>query len=203
MAALSSAELGLAEQDRLLDLARASIAQGLTSGQPPRYSPADFTGALARPGASFVTLRRDDALRGCVGSLEAKRPLAQDVGIAAFNAAFRDIRFPRLSQPELDQVRIEISVLSPTVPLAVRDQDELLLRLRPRIDGLLLEEGPARATFLPKVWEQLPEPVDFLRALKRKAGLPPDYWSTTLRVSRYQTLSFQERGPATMRVVGG
>lgn len=202
MAASSSADLGPAEQDRLLDLARGSIAQGLTSGQPPRYSAHDFTGALARPGASFVTLRRDNALRGCVGSLEATRPLAQDVGIAAFNAAFRDFRFPRLGASELEQLRIEISVLTPMVPLEVRDQDELLARLRPLIDGLLLEEGPARATFLPKVWEQLTEPLDFVRALKRKAGLPADYWSPTLRLSRYQTLSFRERPPVSAAVPG-
>lgn len=195
MAALSSAELGLAEQERLLDLARESIAQGLTSGQPPRYSAGEFTGLLARPAASFVTLRLDAALRGCVGSLEARRPLARDVGIAAFNAAFRDIRFPRLTASELGLIRIEISVLSPMVPLDVRDQDELLLRLRPLIDGLLLEDGPARATFLPKVWEQLRAPIDFVTALKRKAGLPADYWSPTLRLCRYQTQCFDERRP--------
>lgn len=202
MEASSFPDLGPDEQIRLLGLARESIAQGLLSGQP-RICPArDFTGALAQPGASFVTLRRRGELRGCVGSLEAARPLAQDVATAAFNAAFRDRRFPRLSESELAEVRIEISVLSPMVPLRVRDQDELLRRLRPLIDGLLLEEGPARATFLPKVWEQITEPMDFVTALKSKAGLPADYWSPTMNLYRYQAVSFGETQSAPARASG-
>lgn len=193
MAASYFADLGPGEQHRLLNLARQSIAYGLSRGQPRPVGASEFDGPLARPGASFVTLSKDGALRGCIGSLEAQRPLAQDVAIAAFNAAFKDIRFPRLDETELEQISIEVSVLSPMSVVDVRDEAELLLQLEPLVDGLLLEEGPKRATFLPKVWEQIPDPAGFVAALKRKAGLPSDYWSATLRLSRYRTLAFAER----------
>ncbi len=193
MAALSFAEFGRAEQERLLRLARQSIAYGLARNQPRPVADSEFGGPLAQPGASFVTLRKDRALRGCVGSIEARRPLAEDVAIAAFNAAFRDIRFPRVSDTELNHISIEVSVLSPLAAMEVGNETELRQQLEPLVDGLLLEEGPKRATFLPKVWEQLPDPTDFIAALKRKAGLPVDFWSNTLRLWRYRTLTFAEQ----------
>jgi len=202
MAASLFAEFGRTEQDRLLRLARQSIAFGLARGQPRPVGASEFDGPLALPGASFVTLRKDGALRGCVGSIEALRPLAEDVAVAAFNAAFKDIRFPRLSETELDQIRIEVSVLSPMNAVDARDETELLQRLEPLVDGLLLEEGSKRATFLPKVWEQLPDPAEFVAALKRKAGLPADYWSGTLRLSCYRTLSFDEQGLTARSATG-
>ncbi|MGB5211623.1 MAG: AmmeMemoRadiSam system protein A [Gammaproteobacteria bacterium] len=192
MAVLSFADLGQRERKQLLRIARESIAHGLRDAGPRTIAPDEFAGALARAGASFVTLRLDAALRGCVGSIEARRPLAIDVTQAAFNAAFRDARFPPLTMTEFPDVEIEISVLSGMIRINARDQDELLQTLRPRIDGLLLEDARRRATFLPKVWEQLSDPREFLAALMLKAGLGEGYWSPTLRVFRYQTLCFDE-----------
>jgi AmmeMemoRadiSam system protein A len=193
MAALSFADLGESERKQLLRVARQSIAHGLAHGRPRPVAPDEVNGVLASDGASFVTLHRAGALRGCVGSLEARQPLAIDVAKAAFSAAFRDSRFPPLGTPEFPEVEIEISVLSPMTRINARDRDELLQALRPQVDGLLLEEARQRATFLPKVWEQLGDPRQFLAALMRKAGLGEDYWSPTLRLFRYQTLCFDER----------
>ena len=117
------------------------------------------------------------------------------VSFAAFSAAFRDARFPPLREDELHVTTIEISVLSPLSPYPVTSESELLEGLAPGIDGLLLEAGRHHATFLPKVWDQLPEPIDFLRALKQKAGLPPNYWSEDMRFHRYRTLSFSDETP--------
>jgi uncharacterized protein len=192
MAALSFADLGQSERKQLLRIARESIAHGFRDARPRSVTPDEFSGALVRVGASFVTLRMAAALRGCVGSIEARRPLALDVAQAAFNSAFRDARFPPLKATEFADVEIEISVLSPMTRIKARDQDELLQTLRPRTDGLLLEDAQQRATFLPKVWEQLSDPREFLAALMRKAGLREDYWSPTLRLFRYQTLCFDE-----------
>lgn len=192
MEALSFADLGESECKQLLRVARESIAYGLAHGRPRPLAPAELSGVLASDGASFVTLRRAGALRGCVGSLEARQPLAIDTAKAAFSAAFRDNRFPPLGASEFPELEIEISVLSPMTRINARDRDELLQVLRPQVDGLLLEEARQRATFLPKVWEQLGDPRQFLAALLRKAGLGEDYWSPTLRLFRYQTLCFDE-----------
>jgi AmmeMemoRadiSam system protein A len=110
----------------------------------------------------------------------------------AFNAAFRDPRFPRLNTSEMADTRIEISVLSQMEPLAVTDRTSLLNQLCPQVDGLLLEDGGYRSTFLPKVWEKISDPEEFLQQLLFKAGLSPDYWSETIRFQRYHTISFGE-----------
>jgi AmmeMemoRadiSam system protein B/AmmeMemoRadiSam system protein A len=173
---------------RLLELARASIRHGLAHGRPSPVDLAALPPAQCAPGAAFVTLRRPDgALRGCVGSLEALRPLALDVVENAYRAAFRDPRFGPVRAHELADLDIHLSLLSRPEPFPVRSEADLLAQLRPAIDGLVLEEGPRRATLLPDVWEQLPAPGDFLRQLKRKAGLPDDHWSATLRFQRYTT----------------
>jgi len=190
------APAGLAPPERaaLLALARESIARGLegSGGAPPAASalPADAPEALRAPRASFVTLRRRGALRGCVGSLEARRPLAEDVACNAFAAAFRDPRFAPLLAEELAALHVGISVLAPAEPLQAEDEAALLGQLRPGVDGLVLRRGPHRATFLPAVWESLPEPRDFLRALRSKAGLPRDHWSRDLAFERYTVESF-------------
>jgi len=119
--------------------------------------------------------------------LEARRPLAEDVVQNAFAAAFGDPRFPPVTEPEVDKLDIHISVLSPLEEMHFASEADLLRQIRPGIDGLVLEDGPYRGTFLPAVWESLPDKRDFLRHLKIKAGLPPDYWSNTLRVWRYTT----------------
>lgn len=148
---------------------------------------------LDEPGATFVTLRLNGELRGCIGSLAAEQPLRHDVTRNARAAALRDPRFPPLSGEELDGLDIEVSLLSPARPLAFEDEEDLLRQLEGDQPGLVLEFGPRRSTFLPQVWEQLPDPRDFLRHLKAKAGLPPDFWSIDIRVSRYTVEKWTER----------
>ena len=146
-----------------------------------------------QPGATFVTLRRASELRGCIGSLQDDRPLREDVASNARAAALRDPRFEPLSATELDGLSIEVSLLSLPQPLAFRDEDDLVRQLAESRDGVILEAGRCRSTFLPQVWEQLPNARDFLRHLKEKAGLAPDHWSTDLRVSRYAVEKWSER----------
>ena len=117
--------------------------------------------------------------------LEAVRPLARDVAENAFSAAFRDNRFPPLAADEFDDLELHISILSPPEPMTFRSEQDLIAQIRPEIDGLILEEGLRRGTFLPSVWESLPNPHQFLKHLKQKAGLPTEYWSDTIKVSRY------------------
>ena len=142
---------------------------------------------------TFVTLKIDGQLRGCIGSLSATVPVVTGVRDNALNAAFRDPRFPPLDRRELDRVQIEVSVLSEPVPLAYRDADDLLRRLTPGIDGVILRKGAASATFLPQVWEQLPRPESFLSHLCLKAGLSADEWRRgKLEVRIYRVQHFEE-----------
>jgi len=173
-----------ADRVALLELARASIRAGL-EGDEARVRAADYPAALQAPRASFVTLNVAAQLRGCIGTLEAHQPLVLDVAQNAFAAAFRDPRFPALGRDEFARIEIHISVLSVPEPVPVASEADLLARLRPGVDGLIIEEGYRRGTFLPAVWESLPEPSEFLRHLKRKAGLPADYWSAGIRIRRY------------------
>ncbi|WP_456372266.1 AmmeMemoRadiSam system protein A [Thiolapillus sp.] len=178
------------QRKTLLEIARASIMNGLRAGAPLAVNPDDFDPALQEQRASFVTLNIQGQLRGCIGHLEAIQPLVRDVTQNAYSAAFSDPRFAPLRSREFDQLSIHISVLSPARPLQFDSEADLLRQLRPGVDGLILEEGPYRGTFLPSVWEQLPSPELFLAHLKQKAGLPSNYWSDSLRVSRYTTESF-------------
>ncbi len=189
----AGATLSRRQREILLDIARRSIVHGLERHGPLAVDPDDYDARLRAPGASFVTLHLGKELRGCIGSLEAHRPLVSDVASNAYAAAFQDPRFPPLTAGELPALRIHISVLSAATPLRFTSEADLLRQLRPAVDGLILEEGEIhRGTFLPSVWSSLPDPRQFLRQLKLKAGLPPDYWSDTLRVSRYTTESFGE-----------
>lgn len=176
----------------LLATARASLAHGVEHGRALPVKAADYPPVLQAPGATFVTLRIADELRGCIGSCEAVRPLIEDVSHNAYAAGFMDPRFPRLAQHELAGLHIDISMLSPLEPLKCASADELLRRVRPGVDGLLLEEGRHRGTLLPAVWEALPDPEVFLRHLRLKAGLPAKYWSPGLRVYRYTAESISE-----------
>lgn len=173
---------------QLLALARNAIKHRLRG--IPEAAAADP--ALAAAGAVFVTLTQDGQLRGCIGSLEAWRPLAEDVRENARAAAFRDPRFPPLAADELPRTRVEVSLLTPAEPIAFVDEADALRQLRPGEDGIVLECGSRCATFLPQVWEQLPEPAHFLGQLKRKAGLPGDFWSDDLRLSRYRVEKWKE-----------
>ncbi|MFO7593555.1 MAG: AmmeMemoRadiSam system protein A [Pseudomonadota bacterium] len=177
-------------QQQLLAIAEASIRHGLDYGQPLSLDPAGFPEELQKPGASFVTLHSRGELRGCIGALQPHRPLAEDVAENAYAAAFRDRRFLPLRQEELGGLEIHIAILTPAEPMHFHSETDLLQQLRPGEDGLILEEGFYRGTFLPSVWEQLPTPELFLSHLKQKAGLPADYWSDTIKISRYTTFSF-------------
>ena len=178
------------ERRRLLDVAAAAIRHGLETGRPLSIRLEDYPASLREPGAAFVTLNLDGQLRGCIGSLEAHRPLVADVAENAFAAAFRDPRFPPLRPEEYPRLEYHISILNPPEPMAVTSEADLLQQLRPGVDGLVLIEGARRATFLPSVWAQLPEPRQFLAHLKMKAGLPADYWSDSLRFERYTVEEF-------------
>ena len=157
---------------------------------------------LEAPGASFVTLTSGrapgGALRGCIGSLVARRPLREDVEANAVAAALHDPRFPPLTARELDDVVVEVSVLSAPAVLPAADEAELLARLRPGVDGVVLSACGRRATFLPQVWEQLPDPADFLARLRRKAGLPADYWGRDVVVQTYTVSAWQEAAPGVV-----
>ncbi|MHB8455531.1 MAG: AmmeMemoRadiSam system protein A [Acidiferrobacterales bacterium] len=172
----------------LLALARNIIAARLGEARHPH---ADATW-LSRPAATFVTLTRNEELRGCIGSLEATRTLRADVEDNALAAAFRDPRFTPLTRVEYADTRIEISLLSPPEPLPATTEQQAREILRPGLDGVVFEYGRYRSTFLPQVWEQLPEPDLFLSHLKRKAGLPPDFWHRTIRLSRYTVEKWRE-----------
>jgi len=176
----------------LLAIARSAIAEELGL---PALGTASHA-ALGQPAATFVTLRRAGELRGCVGSVTASRPLAVDVRENAIAAAFRDPRFPPLGVAEFDAVSVEVSLLSARERIDFADEDELVACLRPGQDGLILECGRRRATFLPQVWDALPHPREFLAALKRKAGLPAHFWSPHLNVSRYGVTKWAQGEPA-------
>jgi len=183
------------ERLSLLQLALRSIESGLRSGAPEAVNSQDYSRELRDLRASFVTLKKNQSLRGCIGSLEAHSPLVEDVAFNAFAAAFRDPRFQKLGSEELDFVDIGISILTPGEALTFDSQQTLLDMLRPGQDGLILQDRNARSTFLPAVWESLPQPEVFLRQLKIKAGLPADYWSETLEAWRYTTESFNAPVP--------
>ena len=173
------------ERALLLQIAGEAIRWGLEAQRPMEVDPEEYSQALRAEGAVFVTLRRGGQLRGCVGSIEPRRSLVEDVARNAHAAAFLDPRFPGLRPEEMEDLELHVSILSPLDPLQVRGRDELIRRLRPGVDGLLLEDPPHRSTFLPQVWDSLPDPERFLSELLLKAGLPADHWSSTLTFHRY------------------
>lgn len=172
----------------LLKLAREAI-EGHFGGPP---DPVPDLPELREPGATFVTLMQGDRLRGCIGSLLACQPLADDVRDNACNAAFRDPRFPPLDSRDWAQTRVEVSLLTRPEPMQFKDEADALAQLRPGIDGVIFSVGGRRSTFLPQVWEQLPEPAEFMAHLKRKAGLPADYWGPDVRLERYAVRKWKE-----------
>lgn len=176
----------------LLPIARAAIAQALNVPHA-----ADETAPwLAKHGACFVTLTQDGELRGCIGTLQAHRSLLADIKSNAVSAALRDPRFEPLSGEELDFTAVEISLLSPTQAMEVKHEADALAQLRPGVDGIVFEFGRGyRSTFLPQVWEQLPQPRQFMTHLKRKAGLPADFWEEGVKLSRYTVTKWREQEP--------
>jgi AmmeMemoRadiSam system protein A len=181
---------------RLLRIARASLSAALGAGADSPASRATDDPWLAERRASFVTLMQGDELRGCVGTLEAHRALAEDVAANARSAAFQDTRFKPLTQEEFASLDIEVSLLSTPKRLRFEDHADLVSRLRPGVDGLILEygdeEADRRATYLPQVWESLPHPDRFIASLKQKAGIPQDTDIRRCRVKRYTALKWRE-----------
>jgi len=181
------------EQKLLLETARNAIRQELDKEEKLPLALDEYSPKLQANGACFITLMKNGVLRGCVGSIEAVQPLVQDVRERAVAAAFQDYRFPSLKLPELEEIRIEISRLTQPCKLSYEDPEDLITKLRPRIDGVILRYQTRRATFLPQVWEQLPNPELFLNRLCVKMGLDQSIWRIAiLQVETYQVEKFQE-----------
>jgi AmmeMemoRadiSam system protein A len=172
----------------LLRIARAAIGEKLGCGAPLPTP----THTLHQHGATFVTLFHGGELRGCIGTVSAWRPLGEDVRANAVAAAFMDPRFTPLTRNEYPGLAVEVSLLDAPRPMFFVDEADVLSQLRPGVDGVVLEAGRHRSTFLPQVWEQLPDMRAFLGALKRKAGLPERYWGSEMRLSRYEVRKFVE-----------
>ena len=172
----------------VLPIARTTIGQAL--GRP---ATADESAPwLQEPGACFVTLKLDQKLRGCIGSLKVQRSLLADLKANALAAAFQDPRFEPLTGEEFDNTRIEVSLLSTIQPLFFLNEQDALSQLRPDIDGVILEYQNQRSTFLPQMWESLPTPQQFMAFLKKKAGLSPSFWAAGIILSRYTVFKFHE-----------
>lgn len=172
----------------LLPIARAAISTAL--GLPQQV--AEDAPWLQQPGASFVTLTQQGQLRGCIGSLEARRALLADVKANAVAAALHDTRFSPLTRAELSRTNVEVSLLSSMHPLHFDNEAQALAQLRPGVDGVVFEFNGYRSTFLPQVWDQLPTPADFIAHLKHKAGLSPDFWAQGVRLLTYTVSKFKE-----------
>jgi uncharacterized protein len=169
---------------------------GIVEATPP--GAAELRGALGEPRASFVTLTIDGELRGCCGTLEPARPMLLDVWGNAQASAFRDPRFPPLTAREWRWSSLEVSLLTPCERMVVASEQQLLLELVPGRDGLVIEWRGMRATFLPKVWEHVGGPHDFLRRLKEKAGLRAEFWAADVQVWRYETEIMAAQRPAML-----
>lgn len=182
----------------LHDTARKSIQMGLSHRSPLKVHPENYDRELQKQAATFVTLMKRGQLRGCVGVLQAHRPLIEDVASNAFQAAFNDSRFEPVRQNEIDDIEISISILTEPVLLPVSSEEDLLRKLNPHRDGVILSYGRQRATFLPVVWEDLPDPKDFIKHLKLKAGLAADFWSDEIKIQVYQSVSFS---PTPKRII--
>jgi len=179
------------EKESLLNVARESLELSLRGEKLPPLN-AD-TPLLQADGATFVTLTINGKLRGCIGALEPYQPLLQDVREHALAAAQKDYRFAPVRPEELDEIEIEISRLTKPIPLEYDDALDLLNKLRPGVDGVVLKDGQRRATFLPQVWEQLPDPKIFLSELCAKMGVPSNTWQRKkLDVLVYQVEEFRE-----------
>lgn len=187
-------KLTLEEQQTLLRLARDAITRCVKGEKLVPLDVSSLATALREEGASFVTLTAHGELRGCIGALEPYQPLAEDVREHAVSAALKDPRFPPVRERELGGIRIEVSRLTRPRPVKYKGADDLLSKLKPHVDGILLRDGYGRrATFLPQVWEKIPDPAEFLNHLCQKMGLREDSWrSNHLEVFTYQVEEFHE-----------
>lgn len=187
MAAIALTEVTPELDALILRLARQAVIAAARGEPAPKPELSSLPPTLRQPGACFVSLHAGPRLRGCIGNLEAREALALSLLHNASSACRRDPRFKPVNAEELAALQLEVSILEPAESLVVSSEQELLDRLRPGIDGLILEQPPRRATFLPTVWQSLPEPREFLRQLKIKGGWDPDYWSSEIKLSTYRT----------------
>lgn len=187
-------KLSIEEQETLLRLAREAMERGVKGQGLPPFDLSSLPGSLQEQGSSFITLTMYGQLRGCIGSLEPHQPLAEDVREHAVAAALQDPRFPPVREEELGAIQIEISRLTRPTPLEYKDSNDLLSKLCPHVDGVVVRDGLYhRATFLPQVWEKLPDPAEFLDNLCYKMGAKPDLWrSKHLDVLTYRVEEFHE-----------
>ena len=190
MVLMLSIKLSKDDQQTCLDVARKSIKHGLEESRALEVITSNYSIDLQQTFASFVTLYINESLRGCIGALLATQPLINDISEHAYAAAFQDPRFPALVNNEYEQLDFKISVLGSPKKINFIDEEDLLQQIRPNIDGLIIEHGYNRGTFLPSVWEQLPDKKDFLNHLKVKAGFTFDWWDNSVKISRYETFSF-------------
>ena len=179
-------EFSLSEREELKSIALSALKIAVLDTN--LLSLSGVSSRLMLPGACFVTLLKNKQLRGCIGTLEAYRPLAEDVAHNSYNAAMRDPRFPAVMSSELNDLELSISVLTKPEEIKVDSEGQLLKAISQGVDGVILQDGSHRATYLPSVWEQLPDAVDFIRELKCKAGLPSGYWSDSMRCFTYQSV---------------
>ena len=182
--------LNESQKQQLREIAKYSIVNGLNNGKSANFELNDYDEDLQTKRATFVTLHKYGQLRGCIGILEPLRPLAEDIAHNAFAAAFSDNRFSPVSADEIDHLDIHISILATPEEMTFTSEEDLVSQLRPGIDGLIMQEGTQRGTFLPSVWESVTDRVDFLNHLKQKSGLPINYWSDTIRLQRYTVEEF-------------
>jgi uncharacterized protein len=181
------------ECEALLKLARLALELSVRGEPLPDLALDELPHKFQQPGATFVTLTIAGRLRGCIGTLEPYRTLAEDARQHAVAAAFNDYRFPNVAESELEQIDIEISSLSEPKPLQYQNAEELLAKLRPGVDGVVLRAGSRRATFLPQVWEKIPDPEAFMDQLALKMGFSADFWRAgDLIVEIYQVQEFHE-----------
>jgi AmmeMemoRadiSam system protein A len=186
-------KLSLEDQQALLRLARQAVECGVRGEKLPPLDEASLSSQLNENGASFVTLTIHGELRGCIGALDAHQPLAEDVCEHAVAAALEDPRFPPVREDELSRIQIEVSRLTRPVPLEYNNADDLLSKLRPHVDGVILRDGFRRATFLPQVWEKVPDRAEFLNYLCHKMGVGENAWSVQhMDVFIYQVEDFHE-----------
>ena len=186
-------KLTLEEQKTLLRMAREAMEHAVRGEELPPLDPSELSSNLREEGASFVTLTIRGQLRGCIGALEAYQPLADDVREHAVAAALEDPRFPQVREDELSRIQVEVSRLTRPVPLEYKDAQDLLSKIRPHVDGVILKDGFRRATFLPQVWEKIPDPSEFLDNLCYKMGAGRDHWRRKhLDVLVYQVQEFHE-----------
>ena len=189
MAPMPSIELTSEDHQILLDIARQSIESGLKNNNPLAVDPKTYNARLQTHCATFVTLNLNHQLRGCIGTLEAYQPLIKDVADHAFDAAFQDPRFPPVTAEENSRLDIHISMLTPPEDMIISSEEDLIQQLQPGIDGLILKSGHHQATFLPAVWESLPDKIQFVQHLKQKAGLDKHYWTDNIQFKRYHSVS--------------